>query len=77
MAKNKDYASLRDGGQSAHDFRAFVERLEDHLDDPAYQWAFDTLSGIHDDVINATRFTDAQEEAVSNIEAAVNRRDRR
>ncbi len=69
-----DYASLRAGGQSGHDSRTFVGCLEDHLSDPDYQWAYDTLLGIYDNVINRARFTDAQKEAVRNIEAAVDRR---
>ena len=67
-----DYASLK-GDAAGHDFRAFVEQLEEHLDDPAYEWAYATLSGIYDDVINKSRFTEAQDQAVSNIEAAVAR----
>ena len=70
-----DYASLGAGSRGL-EFREFTERLEDHLDDPAYQWAYDTLSGILDDVTIKARFTERQEEAVSNIEAAVDRRER-
>ena len=69
-----DYASLRAGGAEGYRYRTFVERLEEHLDDPDYQWAYDTLSGILDDVTIKARFTERQEEAVTNIENAVNRR---
>ena len=69
-----DYAKLRQGEEEASEFREFVERLEEHLEDPDYAWASDTLSGILDDVTMKARFTAAQEEAVSNIEAAVERR---
>ena len=52
----------------------FVDRIEEHIDDPTYSWALDTLEGIRDDVTMKGRFTERQEEAVTNIEAAVERR---
>lgn len=68
-----DYTKLGTGS-GGHEFREFVDRIEDHLDDPDYSWASDTLEGILDNVVMHGRFTEAQEEAVSNIEAAIDRR---
>lgn len=52
----------------------FLQRIEDLRGTGDAGWADDTLSGIYDTVRKTGRITDGQERAITNIEAAIARK---
>lgn len=55
-------------------WKEFIEGMEDMLNDSAYDWANDTVSGIHETVTEQEAFTERQRAAINNIKDAVLRR---
>ena len=53
--------------QRTVDAQRFLERLDDLIENDAYAWAADTLSGIRETVERSGRASDRQREAVANI----------
>jgi hypothetical protein len=55
------------------EYQDLLDKIESLQDSGDYEWADDTLSGIHDTVSKMEHCTEAQKTAVSNIENAGNR----
>ena len=65
-----DWPSDVDNQQAdaAHDAAEFLRRIEDLQNSGDYDWASDTLEGIHETVENTGTVTEAQQRAVDNID---------
>lgn len=50
----------------------FIDKIDEMLDDPKYDKAEKTLTGIRDRVEDTEHATDAQSRAVDNIESGFN-----
>lgn len=50
------------------------DRLAELIDNEKYRWAYDTLSGIKENIKKFRHITDRQAKAVQNIINAVNKR---
>jgi hypothetical protein len=53
------------------DYEDLISTIDDLLDDDRYEFASDTLSGIHDTVEEKEHCTDNQRQAVENIQNSV------
>ena len=56
------------------DWEEFLDEINEYQENPDFDWAEETLSGIGETVGNWSHATDRQKEAVANIVAAVERR---
>ena len=56
------------------DWEDFADGLNILLGDPDFMWAEDTIEGIQETVREKEHVTERQQEAIENIEAAVERR---
>lgn len=52
----------------------FIQVIDDRTNEAEYYWALDTLLGIRDSIVKYKRVTPGQREAVSRIDAAVERK---
>jgi hypothetical protein len=49
----------------------FVESCDEMLDNPKYQWAYDTIEGIRDNILKNGRVTEKQQSAIRNIRTSI------
>ena len=61
---------------TACNFNQLWDEIEDMLDDERFEFAAETLAGIEEQVAKAEHATDRQREAVENIRASRERRER-
>jgi len=53
------------------DWEEYLEGMDNMMEDPDYEFALETIEGIHNWVENKSHITDKQKEAVDNIKESV------